>query len=62
MKLALLAFGCVLAPRNFRQVPIAKIGDAETRMVLAEWGVEMRNPLAHILLNGIKQGDVIGSP
>lgn len=48
--------------RNFRQVPIAKIGDAETRMVLAEWGVEMRNPLAHILFNGIKQGDVIGSP
>lgn len=47
--------------RNFRQVPLAKIGDAETRMILAEWGVEMRNPLAHILFNGIKQGAVIGS-
>ncbi len=46
--------------RNFRQVPIAKIGDADTRMILAEWGVEMRNPLAHILFNGVKQGDVIG--
>lgn len=47
--------------RNFRQMPLAKIGDAETRMILAEWGVEMRNPMAHILFNGIKQGAVIGS-
>ena len=45
--------------RNFRQHPIAKIGDAETRMILAEWGVEMRNPLAHILFNGVKQGAII---
>jgi hypothetical protein len=47
--------------RNFRQAPIAKIGDAETRMILAEWGVEMRNPLAHMLFNGVKQGVVIGT-
>jgi len=46
--------------RNFRQYPIAKIGDAETRMILAEWGVEMRNPMAHILFNGIKQGALLG--
>lgn len=45
--------------RNFRQYPLAKTGDAETRMILAEWGVEMRNPIAHILMNGIKQGAVI---
>jgi len=45
--------------RNFRQFPIAKIGDAETRLILSEWGVEMRNPLAHILFNGVKQGAVI---
>ena len=45
--------------RNFRQHQIAKIGDAETRLILAEWGVEMRNPVAHILMNGIKQGAVI---
>jgi hypothetical protein len=45
--------------RNFRAVQIAKIGDAETRMILAEWGVEMRNPLGHILFNGVKQGAVI---
>jgi hypothetical protein len=45
--------------RNFRSHQIAKIGDAETRLILAEWGVEMRNPLAHILFNGVKQGAVI---
>jgi len=45
--------------RNFRQLQIAKIGDAETRLILAEWGVEMRNSLAHIMFNGVKQGAVI---
>lgn len=45
--------------RNFRQLPIAKVGDADTRLILCEWGVEMRNPIAHILFNGIKQGAVI---
>lgn len=46
--------------RRFRQYPLARIGDATTRMILSEWGVEMRNPLAHILFNGIKQGAVVG--
>ncbi len=55
------AFLAVAFFRNFRQYPLAKIGDAETRMILAEWGIEMRNPLAHILFNGVKQGEVIGS-
>src|SRR4029077_9941428 len=32
--------------RAFRQVLMAKTGDAETRMIVAEWGLEMRNPLA----------------
>jgi hypothetical protein len=40
--------------RNFRQVPLAKVGDAETRMVVAEWGVEMKNGNAHILFSGVK--------
>ena len=48
--------------RNFRQFPIAKTGDADTRVILAEWGVEVRNPLAHALFNGVKKGKVIGSP
>lgn len=48
--------------RTFRQYPIAKVGDAETRMILVEWGVEVRNGLAHIVYNGMKQGTVIGGP
>lgn len=39
--------------RAFRQYLLAKIGDAQTRMIVAEWGVEMRNPLAHIVFNGV---------
>jgi hypothetical protein len=41
--------------RAFRQYLMARVGDAETRMLVVEWGIEMRNPLAHILFNGIKQ-------
>jgi Family of unknown function (DUF5309) len=48
--------------RTFRQYPLAKVGDAETRMILAEWGTETRNGMAHILYNGFKQGAVIGTP
>jgi hypothetical protein len=40
--------------RAFRQYLMARIGDAENRMIVVEWGVEMRNNLAHILFNGIK--------
>lgn len=43
--------------RTLRQVPIAKIGDAETRMILAEWGVEVGNEAAHAAFLGAK-----GSP
>ena len=41
--------------RSFRQYPLARTGDAETRMIVVEWGVEMRNALAHILFNGIQK-------
>jgi len=40
--------------RAFRQYLMARVGDAETRMIVAEWGLEMRNPLAHLLFNGIQ--------
>ena len=40
--------------RSFRQYLMARIGDAETRMIVVEWGVECRNNLAHVLFNGIK--------
>jgi hypothetical protein len=39
--------------RSFRQYLMARTGDAENRMIIVEWGVEMRNSLAHILFNGI---------
>lgn len=39
--------------RAFRQYLMARVGDAENRMIVVEWGVEMRNNLAHILFNGI---------
>jgi hypothetical protein len=41
--------------RAFRQFLMARVGDAETRMIVCEWGLEMRNPVAHILFNGIKK-------
>jgi hypothetical protein len=40
--------------RSFRQYLMARTGDAETRMIVVEWGVECRNPLAHLVFNGIK--------
>src|SRR6267142_667021 len=40
--------------RAFRQFLMARTGDAETRMIVVEWGLEMRNSIAHILFNGIK--------
>lgn len=33
--------------RGFRQVPLATIGDAETRMILAEYGLQVDNEAAH---------------
>ena len=41
--------------RAFRQYLMARVGDAENRMIVVEWGLEMRNPVAHVLFNGIKQ-------
>ena len=40
--------------RAFRQYLMARVGDAETRLIVVEWGVEMRNAAAHVLFNGIK--------
>lgn len=33
--------------RPFSQTPLAKIGDAETRMIVVEWGVQVDNEKAH---------------
>ena len=40
--------------RSFRQYLMARTGDAENRLIVVEWGVEARNPLASVLMNGIK--------
>ena len=40
--------------RAFRQYLMARVGDAETRMIVVEWGLEMRNAVAHVLFSGIK--------
>lgn len=36
--------------RNFRQTPLAKIGDAETRMILTEYGLQVDNEAAHAVI------------
>jgi hypothetical protein len=41
--------------RAFRQYLMARTGDAETRMIVVEWGCEVRNALGNILFNGITQ-------
>ena len=48
--------------RTFRQYPIAKLGDAETRMIIVEWGTETRNGSAHIIYEGVKIGATIPVP
>jgi hypothetical protein len=48
-------YAAVAFYRSFRQYLMARTGDAETRMIIVEWGVEMRNSLAHILFNGIQK-------
>lgn len=55
------AYLAVAYYRTLRQTPIAKIGDAETRMILAEWGVEMRNEAAHAVIVGVKGSATINS-
>lgn len=47
------AYARVVYYRNLRSIPIAKIGDAETRMILAEWGLEVGNEAAHAAVIGM---------
>lgn len=55
------AYLAVAYYRTLRQTPIAKIGDAETRLMLAEWGVEMRNEAAHAVVVGLKGSPLVNS-
>ena len=45
--------------RSFQQKEMARIGDAETRMLLVEWGVEMKNEAAHAAIIGVKAKSTI---
>lgn len=36
--------------RNFRRIPLATIGDAETNMILAEYGLQVDNEAAHAVI------------
>ena len=50
---------CALAYfRNFQTTDIAKIGDADTKMIVAEWGVEMRNEAAHAKIADVQAAAV----
>lgn len=40
--------------RNFTSKDLAVVGDAETKMILAEWGVEMKNEAAHAKIADIQ--------
>jgi hypothetical protein len=40
--------------RNLRRIPIAKTGDADTELLLAEWGLEMSNVDAHQLITDLE--------
>ena len=44
--------------RNFQTQDIARIGDAETKMILAEWGVEMKNEKAHAKIADVQADPV----
>jgi hypothetical protein len=48
-------YAAVAFYRSFRQYMMARTGDAETRMLVVEWGFECRNSLAHVLFNGIQK-------
>lgn len=39
--------------RNFQSTPLAKTGDAERQMLLAEYGLEVTNPDAHAAIYGV---------
>jgi hypothetical protein len=47
-------FAAVAYYRNFSTKDIARIGDAETKMILVEYGLEMKNAAAHAKLADIQ--------
>jgi hypothetical protein len=47
------SFAAVAYYRNFQRTPIAKIGDADTEMIVVEYGLEMKNEKAHAAIADI---------
>lgn len=47
------AYAAVAYYRNFQRTPIAKIGDADTEMIVVEYGLEMKNEAAHAAIADI---------
>jgi hypothetical protein len=47
------AYAAVGYYRNFQRTPIAKIGDADTEMIVVEYGLEMKNEKAHAAIADI---------
>lgn len=46
-------YAAVAYYRNFQRTPIAKIGDADTEMLVVEYGLEMKNEKAHAAIADI---------
>jgi hypothetical protein len=46
-------YAAVAYYRNFQRTPIAKIGDADTEMLVVEYGLEMKNERAHAAIADI---------
>lgn len=46
-------FAAIAYYRNFQRTPIAKIGDADTEMIVVEYGLEMKNEKAHAAIADI---------
>jgi hypothetical protein len=47
------SFAAVAYYRNFQRTPIAKVGDADTEMIVVEYGLEMKNEKAHAAIADI---------
>lgn len=56
------AFAAVAYYRNFQRTPIAKIGDADTEMIVVEYGLEMKNEKAHAAIADIFSSNASYAP
>ena len=50
-------YAAVAYLRDFETVEISTIGDAQTQMLLVEYGLEMRNEAAHGIVADVKVSD-----